>query len=300
MNNLDLLRPVAVFQAVVAQGSFRAAADSLGLSPPYVSQMISDLEARLGRQLLYRSTRKIALTEAGEAFLPHAAAIADAFQSGLDSMNREGSALRGRLRVTAPTVASGPRFGRVVAQFAQAHPDVALDITLDDTVLDPVAARVDLAIRIGDPGDDPRLARKLFETRGVVCCGPEQAKLVKDAKDLNGILWLRTPTMPRKMALFAQDGRETVIVPSRQLVVNSAPMIRAVLAEGDGFAIFPEFSVRDALADSTLCNPLPDFATATVPAYALFTERRTELTNARAFVDALVKGLVQGPQQAGG
>ncbi|WP_439150854.1 LysR family transcriptional regulator [Sulfitobacter sp.] len=70
MNNLDLLRPVAVFQAVVAQGSFRAAADSLGLSPPYVSQMISDLEARLGRQLLYRSTRKIALTEAGEAFLP--------------------------------------------------------------------------------------------------------------------------------------------------------------------------------------------------------------------------------------
>lgn len=67
--------------------------------------MISDLEALLGRQLLYRSTRKIALTEAEEAFLPHAAAIADAFQSGLDSMSREGSALSGRLRVTAPMVA---------------------------------------------------------------------------------------------------------------------------------------------------------------------------------------------------
>jgi DNA-binding transcriptional LysR family regulator len=187
MNNLDLLRPVAVFQAVVAQGSFRAAADSLGLSPPYVSQMISDLEVRLGRQLLYRSTRKIALTEAGEAFLPHAAAIADAFQRGLDSMNGEGNALSGRLRVTAPTVASGPRFARVVAQFTQAHPDVALDITLDDTVLDPVATRVDLAIRIGDPGDDPRLARKLFETRGVICCAPEQAKSIKDVEDLSDI-----------------------------------------------------------------------------------------------------------------
>lgn len=182
----------------------------------------------------------------------------------------------------------------MVAQFAQAHPDVALDITLDHTVLDPVAARVDLAIRIGDSGDDPRLARKLFETRDVVCCGPEQAKLIKDVQDLNGILWLRTPTMPRKMPLYAEDGRETVIAPSRQLVVNSAPMIWAVLAEGDGFAIFPEFSVRDALADKTLCNPLPEFGTATVTAYAFFTERRTELTNARAFVDALVKGLVQG------
>src|SRR6056297_3141916 len=209
MNNLDLLRPVAVFHTVVAQGSFRAAADTLGLSPPYVSQMISDLEARLGRQLLYRSTRKIALTEAGEAFLPHAAALAGAFQSGLDSMSGEGSTLSGRLRVTAPTVASGPRFARVVAQFAHAHPDVALDITLDDTVLDPVAARVDLAIRIGDPGDDPRLARKLFETRGVVCCGAEQADVIRDVKDLNSLPWLRTPTMPRKMPLYAGDGRET-------------------------------------------------------------------------------------------
>lgn len=295
MNNLDLLRPFAVFHAVVAQGSFRRAADTLGLSPPYVSQMISDLEARLGRQLLYRSTRKIALTEAGEAFLPHAAAIADAFQNGLASMNGKGSTLSGMLRVTAPTVASGPRFARVVAQFAQAHPDMALDITLDDTVLDPVSARVDLAIRIGDPGDDPRLARKLFETRGVVCCGPDQAEGIKDVQDLNGLAWLRTPTMPRKIPLYARNGRETVIAPNRQLVLNSAPMIRAVLAEEAGFAIFPEFSVRDALADKTLCNPLPEFATATVPAYAMFTERRTELTNARAFVDALVKGLVQGP-----
>lgn len=168
-------------------------------------------------------------------------ALAGAFQSGLDSVSGEGSALSGRLRVTAPTVASGPRFARLVGQFAKAHPAVALDITLDDTVLDPVAARIDMAIRIDDPGDDPRLVRKLFETRGVVCCGPEQTKLIKDVQDLNGILWLRTPTMPRKMPLYAQDGREAVIAPDRQLVVNSAPMIRAVLAEGDGFAIFPEF-----------------------------------------------------------
>lgn len=72
MSDLDLLRPMLAFATVVETGSFRAAADRLALSPPYVSQMVSDLEARLGRQLLYRSTRRIALTAEGEAFLPHA------------------------------------------------------------------------------------------------------------------------------------------------------------------------------------------------------------------------------------
>lgn len=292
MNNLDLLRPSAVFHTVVEQGSFRAAADSLGLSPPYISQMVSDLEARLGRQLLYRSTRKIALTEAGEAYLPHAAAMAAAFQDGLDSLQGKGHQLRGRLRVTAPTVAAGPRFARIVAQFARAHPDVGLEIILDDTVIDPVAARVDLAIRIGDPGEDPRLARKLFETRGLVCCAPAQAGAIQNVQDLHHLLWLRTPTMLRTMLLYHGDGTEAVCASEHQLVLNSAAMIRAVLAEGSGFAIFPDFAVRDALSDGVLCNPLPDFATHPVPAYALFTERRTELTNARAFVDVLVNALV--------
>lgn len=291
MNDLDLLRPMAAFAAVVEHGSFRAAAESLGLSPPYVSQLVSDLEGRLGRQLLYRSTRRFTLTEAGENFLPHARDLADAFREGLDSVSGVGRRLTGRLRVSAPSVAAGPRFARIVAAFARDNPDLSLVISLDDSVIDPVAARVDLAIRVGDPGDDPRLARKLFETRGIVCCAPALRDAITAVADLDRLLWLRTPTMERTLTLLDRDGRAASVAPPHQLELNSAAMIRAILAEATGFAVFPEFAVQDALAGGVLVNPLPDWATRTVPAYALFTERRTELTNARAFVEAVVTGL---------
>ena len=85
MSDLDLLRPMLAFASVVETGSFRAAADRLVLSPAYVSQMVSELETRLGRQLLYRSTRRIALTAEGEAFLPHARTMSEAFANGLDT-----------------------------------------------------------------------------------------------------------------------------------------------------------------------------------------------------------------------
>jgi DNA-binding transcriptional LysR family regulator len=290
MNNLDLLRPVAVFAAVVEEGSFRAAADSLGLSPPYVSQMVSELEARLGRQLLYRSTRKIALTDEGEAFLAHARAMSDSFRDGLDSVARRKRRLTGRLCVAAPTVVAGSLFAKVVAGFTADHPEVALELLLDDHLTDPVVARVDLAIRIGNPGDDPRLARKLFQTRGTVLCAPAQADEICSPQDLADVLWLRTPQMGKSLVLTGPEGR-TTFAPKRQMVLNNAAMIDAVLAEGQGFAVFPDFSRRDAVASGALATPLPDHATPPVPAYALFTERRTELTNARAFVEHLVTRL---------
>ena len=108
MYDLDLLRPTVTFALVVETGSFKGAAERLGLSPPYVSQMISDLEARLGRQLLYRSTRRLALTAEGEAFLPHARTLSDAFARGLDIVRDAKRGLTGRLRVSVPTVLASP------------------------------------------------------------------------------------------------------------------------------------------------------------------------------------------------
>lgn len=287
MNDLDLLRPMAVFAEVVDQGSFRGAAEKLSLSPPYVSQMISDLEARLGVQLLYRSTRRIALTEPGEAFVVHARTMAAAFRDGIAGGTR---ALSGRLRISAPSVAAAPFFARVLGDFAREHPGVTVDLSLDDAVIDPIAARIDLAIRIGHPGDDPRLARKLFETRGVVCCGPGQLEGVSAPGDLRDYLWLRSPTMGASLTLF-KGAKRVAVTPSRQMIVNSAAMIRAALDEAEGYAIFPDFAVRDALEQGLMRNPLPDHATEPVPVYALYTERRTELTTARAFVEMLVKRL---------
>jgi DNA-binding transcriptional LysR family regulator len=156
MHDLDLLRPSVAFAMVVEAGSFKGAAERLGLSAPYVSQLISDLEARLGRQLLYRSTRSISLTDSGAKFLIHARTLAEAFREGIADVREERLGLSGSLRVSAPTVLVSPVFTRLVQRFAQQHPDLHMQIDFDDKAVDPVASRVDLAIRVGDPGNDPR------------------------------------------------------------------------------------------------------------------------------------------------
>ena len=287
MSDLDLLRPMLTFATVVEAGSFRAAADRLGLSAPYVSQMVSDLEARLGRQLLYRSTRRIALTADGESFLPHARDMADAFIHGLDTVRDARRSLSGRLRVSAPTVLASLAFARVVAGFANDHPAMQLEIDLDDRAVDPVAAQVDLALRIGDPGDDPRLARKLFTTRGLVCCAPRIAEGLKHPDALSTLTWLRSPSTPAALRLLGHRGQAVILEPAAQVVVNNAGLIHAMLAEGRAFALLPEFTVREAITSGALGIGCPDWTIPDVAVHALYTERRTALTNARAFVERI-------------
>jgi len=292
MNDLNLMRPMAAFAMVVETGSFRAAADRLSLSPPYVSQMVSDLEARLGRQLLYRSTRRIALTPEGEAFLPHARALAEAFTEGLDTVRDARRRLSGRLRISAPTVLASPVFAHVVAEFAAAHPAMRLEIDLEDRAIDPVAAQIDLALRIGDPGDDSRLARKLFTTRGVICCAPAVAAEVTHPEDLAGLTWVRSPATNSRLSLRGPRGKKFVCEPDRQMVINNAALIRTMLAEGGCYALLPEFTVRETIAAEALAVACPLWSVPEVEVQALYTERRTALTNARAFVDAISKSLM--------
>lgn len=291
MSDLDLLRPMLAFATVVEAGSFRAGADRLGLSAPYVSQMVSELEARLGRQLLYRSTRRLALTPEGEAFLPHARTLTEAFAEGLDTVRDARRGLTGRLRISAPTVLASPAFARVISTFAAAHPGIALDIDLDDRSVDPVAAQVDLALRIGDPGDDPRLARKLFTTRGVVCCAPAVASTIMDPDQLAALTRLRSPATNARMTLQGPRGKEFAAEPDRQMVINNAALIRTLLQGGGCYALLPEFAVREALRAGVLAVACPDWTIPHVTVHALYTERRTALTNARAFVEVISEGL---------
>jgi DNA-binding transcriptional LysR family regulator len=289
MHDLDLLRPSVAFAMVVEAGSFKGAAERLGLSAPYVSQMISDLEARLGRQLLYRSTRSISLTDTGAKFLIHAATLAEAFREGIADIREERLGLSGSLRVSAPTVLVSPVFTRLVQRFAQQHPDLRMQIDFDDKAVDPVASRVDLAIRVGDPGNDPRLARRLFVTRGLVCCSPDEARHIRKPGDLDKRMWLHSPITPERFLLTGPRGKHSMVKPSWRLAINNAAMIRAMLLEGGGFALFPEFAVREALASGELVDPLPGWSVPDVAVHALFTERRTALANARAFVDQVVE-----------
>jgi DNA-binding transcriptional LysR family regulator len=213
--------------------------------------------------------------------------LSEAFTTGLDTVRDAKRGLTGRLRVSVPTVLASPVFARVVTRFADAHPAMRLEIELEDRAIDPVVAQVDLALRIGDPGDDPRLARKLFTTRGIVCCVPDVATKIRPPKDLSALTWIRSPATPARLAMRGPGGLAYAAEPEAQIVVNNAALIQVMLAEGRFFALLPEFTVREVLGTRTLAVACPDWSVPNVEVHALYTERSTALTNARAFVEVI-------------
>ena len=163
------------------------------ISPPYVSQLIRDLETRLGRQLLYRSTRQIALSSDGEQFLPIAQQIAWALDEGLNTFRNGIDQLSGNLRLSIPTIMATPFFARVVASFQQRHTAVALDIKMDDQLADTISDQIDLTIRIGDPGPDLRPAELLMTIKGLICAAPQRIQSLKSPDDLIELRWSEHP-----------------------------------------------------------------------------------------------------------
>ncbi|MBW8638939.1 LysR family transcriptional regulator [Hoeflea sp. WL0058] len=294
LNDLELLRPATVFATVVDEGSFRAAADRLGLSAPYVSQLVADLENRLGRQLLYRSTRKIALSADGERFLPVAQQIAGALREGLNAFRSENTDLVGQLRLSLPSVLASPFFARLLTEFQSKHPRLGLEAILDDEAVDPMDRQTDLTIRIGDPGDDRRPAKLLFRTRGVVCVSASNTHWVKTPKDLKAMRWIKTPAMGVTLKLSKPGkSRPVQIEPDSSMITNNGQLTAQLVSEGMGWAIFPEFAVREAISSEQMSRALPDWEVLDVGVYALYSARQSSLSNAKALVDFIAEKLVQ-------
>lgn len=158
---LDHLRPLAVFAKVVELGSFRAAAKALGLSHSVVSHHVSQLEQMLGSTLLYRTTRRLSLTQQGERLFASAAAMLQAAESGLDEIAGGSRQPIGLLRVTVPAVLAAAHLVDDVAAFAELYPRVQLALNFSDTRRDLVSEGIDIAIRMGRLEDSSLKSRKL-------------------------------------------------------------------------------------------------------------------------------------------
>ena len=285
MNDSALLRPLSVFLSVAEHGSFRRAADDLGLSAPLVSQIVAGLEEDMGQQLLYRTTRKVTLTDAGSRLASSMGPAFGDIASVLEEFRQGRTRPRGRLRVTAPTILAQPTFARFLHGYLAENPELQVDVDLSDDHRDPLAHGYDIALRVTRPGsDDDRIRRRLFETEAVLCTGP--GTKVSGPESVTDLLYLRPPELPPDLE-FRQGGQVQRLSPARQMVVNHAGLVRELLRFG-GCAIFPAFSVAEALARGDLQRILPDCDFGPVEVQALYTARRARLSNAKHFADALV------------
>jgi DNA-binding transcriptional LysR family regulator len=249
---MDRLDAMAMLVAAVEAGSFTAASRKLGVPLPTLSRKVADLEAHLKARLLIRTTRKLTLTDAGEAYLVASKAILDQVAEAERAASGEYLTPRGDLAVAAPIV-----FGRlhvlpVVNAFLAAFPDINVQLVLSDRNADLVGEQLDMAVRIGVLRDSSMIAMRVGAVRHVVCATPDFLKthgVPKTPDDLAALPCVTFGSGPIAPWTFASRGKAARSIPIRaRLVVNTAEAAIDAAIAGVGIARVLSYQAAAAVA----------------------------------------------------
>lgn len=258
---MDRLAAMENFVAVIDSGSISAAAVRLGVGQPAVSKSLANLETYLGVQLLVRSTRGSALTEAGRRFLAHARTTLDEADAAEAAARDEAANLRGPLRVAAPPAYASevilPRLG----EFRVAHPGITLDLVLDDRRVDLIGEGLDLALRGGAMQDSTIVARRIdTPSRIVVASADYLARNATPAhpRDLLAHDWIDYAAWSGRLWEFAKGRLVETVTFTPHLTISAAEGLRTAILGGLGCAIVSERMVQRALG-SEMVHLLPDW-----------------------------------------
>jgi len=303
---MDRYRQIETFVHVVEAGSFVRAADALGTSKAAVSRGVLELETRLGARLLHRTTRRVALTEAGRAYFERARNLLAELAEADDAAAARAPVAAGLLRVNAPHTFGVQHLGPLWGAFLERHPKIELDITLTDRRIDLVDEGVDVAIRITRTPDESLAARLLARVRVVVCASPTYlarhgtptcvAQLAEHAV----VAYTYAPTGD-VWHFDTPDGPAEVSTHTR-MRVNNGDTCRAAALAHQGIIRLPYFVVADDLAQGRLVNLLAESTTAEVGVFAVYPARRQMSARVRALVDFLAEAFADadwaehGPQ----
>lgn len=293
------LNAVLVFAKVVDSGSFTAAAAHLGLPKATVSRKVSDLERDLGARLLQRTTRSLSLTDVGRAFYEHASRVAAELDAATLVVSDLHAAPRGTVRATAPV---GLDFlGPVCATFLDRFPDVRLEMTCTDRVVDVVDEGFDLALRTGNLGNSSLVARRLTHWRGVVIAHPDYLRrrgepvTPEDLATHDCVAFApATRRVPWTFEHVAGRRSATVAVEPR-LACNDLGMVEDAVRAARGVALLPGFRCAAQVERGDLRRILADWWGPEVPLHAVYPSRRHLSPAVRAFVDHLTEALKESP-----
>lgn len=279
----------ALFVAVADAGSLSAAARALHLSPAMVSKRLQRLEQRLGVTLVHRTTRRLALTAAGEQFRTDLGGILGALDAAEARVTGARSAPAGPLHVSAPT-----SFGRLhvaphLARFVAACPAVELRFDLEDGFVDLLGARVDCAIRIAAEVPANVVAHRLATSRRILCAAPGYLASAGVPEDVEALSAHRLLAADGQMPWRLVSGTRTTLIDRPSHVrTNSSEMVRELALGGVGIALRSLWDVGDALKAGDLIRVLPDWeGSADVGIYAVHLRSPTVPAAVTAFIDFL-------------
>jgi len=281
---------MVVFVHVVQAHSFTAAAKRLRISKPTVSKHISDLEQHLGTRLINRTTRSLALTEAGAGLYRRCRTIIDEIEAAHAEILRHADQPFGRLRLAAPTALGGRFMARILSRFLGEYPQMEIDLCLSDQPLDLIREELDLGIRLLDEAPPGRPARRLAACPRLVCASPDYCDrhgAMALPRDLIGHRCLECAHLrrPGGWLLRGSVGCELVEVRERICIDNCEALKSAVL-EGLGIALVLPLLVEDDLKSGRLVRVLPDYRETSYSIFAVFPDCQPP-PKALAFVEQL-------------
>jgi DNA-binding transcriptional LysR family regulator len=296
---MDRFAAMQIFARVVEHGSFAKAAERLEVSTSACSRRVADLEAHLDVRLLNRTTRRLSLTESGQAFYERCVQVLADLEEAEQAAAMSAARPRGTLKLSCGISFGVRHVARLVGAFVARHPEVRFDVQLSDRFVDLVEEGFDLAIRIGESPTQNLIARKLGETRLVPCAAPVYLRehgAPGTPVDLERHACLTYEYLPQRGTWRFQDpagGDHTVRV-TGPVHANNGDMLAAAAVEGIGIAMEPDFIVDADVAAGRLVRVLADYVPAPTNVYAVYPSRRHLSAKVRAFVDFLAERFTAG------
>ena len=288
---MDRFEEMRAFAAVVDAGSFVRAADALQASKTSVSRLIGDLEARLGVRLLHRTTRKLSLTAEGEVFHARCKELLAGVDQAEAEVTSGADEAIGPLRLNVPVSFGLLHLAPLWPAFLQQHPQVTLDITLSDRIVDLVDEGYDVAVRIAQLPSSSLVSRKLTSTRLVLCASPEYLRLhgvpVDPAEIAHHAVFTYTLlSMGEQWTFEGPDGPITVKVTPR-MRSNSGDTCCAAALQNQGIVLQPSFMVDTHLRSGALVEVLPHYRSLDLGVYAVYASRKHVTPKVRVLIDFL-------------
>lgn len=286
------LNRLAVFVSVVETGSLTAAARRLGLTKTMVSTHIQRLEAEVGASLLIRTTRRLSVTDAGEAFFEASRRIVRDADEAISIAGQDGHEPRGTLRVTAPVDYGAAVVAPVAASLSLKYPKLKIDLMTIDRVLDIVTEGIDVAVRLGQLVDSNYRATRIGGFTDWLVASPHffgKRTIPNHPDDLIDCRFIALSVLPHATSWVFEspDKAKHSIRWEATLSANTATAVREITIAGGGLAILPDFAVVDAVASGRLLRILPHWRLPRGGIHAVFPSVRQQRKKVRVFIDAM-------------
>jgi len=282
---------ISEFVQVAEVESFTQAAKRLSVSTAQVSRQVSALEQRLNTKLLYRTTRKVSLTEEGQVFYQHCRSVLDGLEEAERVVTNLQSKPQGKIKLTASVTYGEQQILPLINDFAQRYPDIEISAFLSNQRLDLIDEGFDLAIRLGKLGDSSMMARKLATRRNHVCASPAYLNQFGTPHSLAELSQHNCLLGTLDHWRFNEKGAERSLRIGGQLRYNSGYALADAALKGLGIVQLPDYYVAQHLASGALLNLLEPQREADQGIWAVYPHNRQLSPKIRLLVDYLVEGL---------